>query len=118
MSKKNKEPEATEGVPETHRDAPVSGGPVVETQLKTDAPKGGRTVFVSGSKFSKPFMLQAAQDFQAGKVKGAAQIRLPDGQTITAGPTYETTMSPELMQLIKAGVLQASTFGKMARRRA
>ena len=116
MSKKSKEPEAKERASEIHRDAPVSREPVFEAPLKTDAPKGGRAVFVSGSKFSKPFMLQASQDFRAGKVKGAAQIRLPDGQTITAGPTYETRMSPELMQLIKAGVLQASTFGKSAKR--
>jgi hypothetical protein len=73
----------------------------------------GKIVFVCGSKFSKPFAHQAAEDFQAGKVKDAGQIVLPDGQIISAGPTYETTTSPSLIQMIKDGVLQASNFGKL-----
>ncbi|MGB5101040.1 MAG: hypothetical protein WBN94_10650, partial [Methanothrix sp.] len=68
------------------------------------------------SKFSKPFMAQAAQDFRAGKVKAAMQMQLPDGQIITAGPTYGTRMSPEMLQMIKSGVLQASNFGKLAKK--
>ena len=73
----------------------------------------GKIVFVSCSKFSKQFARRAAQDFQAGKVEKAGQIVLPDGQIIDAGPTYETTTSPALIQMIKDGVLQASNFGKL-----
>jgi hypothetical protein len=75
----------------------------------------GRTVFVCASKFSKSFSLKAAEDFQAGKVKGSGEILLPDGKTIKAGPTYETTMSAELLQMIMSGVLQASVFGKLCK---
>jgi hypothetical protein len=46
-------------------------------------------------------------------VEKAGQILLPDGQIIAAGPTYETIMSSDLIQMVKSGVLQASTFGKM-----
>lgn len=77
----------------------------------------GRVVFVCASKFSKAFSSQAAKDFQSGKVQNAGQILLPDGQIITAGPTYETTMSSELLQMVKDGALQASTFGKLLSRR-
>lgn len=70
-----------------------------------------RDVYVSGSKFSKAFMQRAALDFQAGRVKDVGQIILPDGLAIKAGPAYRTTMSQELQQLIKAGILQASNFG-------
>jgi hypothetical protein len=73
----------------------------------------GKIVFVSCSKFSKQFALRAAQDFQAGKVEKAGQIVLPDGQIIDAGPTYETTTSPSLIQMVKDGILQASNFGKL-----
>ena len=84
---------------------------------KTKPPESpGRVVYVSGSKFSHPFRVQAAKDFQAGLVKDAMQIQLPDGQIITAGPTYETHISADLLQLIKIGVLQASNFGKLAKR--
>lgn len=74
-----------------------------------------RSVYVSGSKFSRPFMQRAALDFKAGKVKGAGQIMLPDGQVIQAGPTYETTLSPGLLQMIRQGILQASSFGRLRR---
>lgn len=73
----------------------------------------GKVIFVCGSKFSKSFVHQAAKDFQAGRVEEAGQIVLPDGQIIQAGPTYETTMSPSLIQMIKDGILQASNFGKL-----
>ena len=73
----------------------------------------GKVIFVCGSKFSKSFVHQAAKDFQAGKVEKAGQIVLPDGQIITAGPTYETTMSSALIQMVKDGILQASNFGKL-----
>jgi hypothetical protein len=73
----------------------------------------GKTVFVWASKFSKAFTFQAAQAFKKGLVKGPGQIVLPDGQVITAGPTYETTMNSDLVQMIRAGVLQASAFGKL-----
>lgn len=73
----------------------------------------GKVIFVCGSKFSKQFALRAAEDFQAKRVDGAGQIVLPDGQIISAGPTYETTMSPSLIQMIKDGILQASNFGKL-----
>lgn len=73
----------------------------------------GKTVFVCCSKFSTAFARRAAQDFQAGKVEKAGQIVLPDGQIIDAGPTYETTMSPALIQMVKDGILQASNFGKL-----
>lgn len=102
MSKKSTQPEGTKVEP--HQ----------STQGVTEP--AGRTVFVCCSKFSKPFMAQAAQDFRAGKVKAAMQMQLPDGQIITAGPTYETRMSPEMLQMIKSGVLQASNFGKLAKR--
>ena len=87
----------------------------------------GKTVFVCGSKFSKQFALRAAADFRSGEINAdhtvailpdgreikAGQIVLPDGQIIDAGPTYETTMGPSLIQMIKDGVLQASNFGKL-----
>ena len=73
----------------------------------------GKVIFVCGSKFSKSFVHRAAMDFQARRVEEAGQIVLPDGQIIQAGPTYETTMSPALIQMIKDGVLQASNFGKL-----
>lgn len=73
----------------------------------------GKTVFVCCSKFSKAFSGAACMAFKKGLVKGAGQIVLPDGQIITAGPTYETHISPDLIEMIKAGVLQASIFGKM-----
>lgn len=75
-----------------------------------------RAIYVSGSKFSKAFMQQAAQDLRTGRVKDVGQIILPDGQVIQAGPTYETCLSPGLLQMIKNGILQASTFGKLAKR--
>jgi hypothetical protein len=108
--------------PVLRHDAPVKEVSAEVPKLKTDNPPlvqetPGRVVYVTGSKFSKPFMAQAAQDYQAGKVKEAMQIMLPDGQTITAGPTYESHMSLALMQMIKKGVLQASNFGKLAKRR-
>ena len=125
MSNRSKKPDAPESTPagekETVIDGEVKPGDAVQKNpAQAETPMTvlhGRAIYVCGSKFSRPFMLQAAQDFQAGKVKGAAQIRLPDGQTITAGPNYETRMGPELMQLIKKGVLQASTFGKFAKNR-
>ncbi|MDD2317688.1 MAG: hypothetical protein PHD57_10105 [Desulfobacterales bacterium] len=87
----------------------------------------GKVIFVCGSKFSKSFVHQAAKDFQSGEISadhtvailpdgreiGAGQIVLPDGQIISAGPTYETTMSPALIQMVKDGILQASNFGKL-----
>ena len=87
----------------------------------------GKTVFVCGSKFSKSFALRAAADFRSGEINAdhtaailpdgreirAGQIVLPDGQIIQAGPTYETTMSPALIQMVKDGILQASNFGKL-----
>ena len=76
----------------------------------------GRTLYVCASKFSKPFMTRAAQDFQAGKVQAAMQIILPDGQTIAAGPTYETSESPDLIKMIKTGIISASIFGKLQRK--
>ena len=89
--------------------------PAPPIQEGTQPEPPGKTVFVCGSKFSKAFSLQAAQDFRAGRVKGAGQIVLPDGQIIKAGPTYETTTSPGLMEMLKAGVLQASIFGKLSK---
>lgn len=79
--------------------------------IEPDPP--GKVIFVCGSKFSKQFALRAAEDFQAKRVDGAGQIVLPDGQIISAGPTYETTMSPSLIQMVKDGILQASNFGKL-----
>ena len=79
--------------------------------IEPDPP--GKVIFVCGSKFSKQFALRAAEDFQAKRVDGAGQIVLPDGQIIQAGPTYETTMSPALIQMVKDGILQASNFGKL-----
>ena len=113
---------AEESVPVLHHDAPVREAHMEVPKLKTDTPlkpqePPGRVVYVTGSKFSKTFTAQAAQDYQSQKVKEAMQIVLPDGQIITAGPTYETNMSPDLMQLIKRGVVQASNFGKLAKRR-
>jgi hypothetical protein len=81
---------------------------VVESPLKT--------VFVSCSKFSKAFSTHAALAFKKGLVKSAGQIVLPDGQVIKAGPTYETTMSPDLLQMIREGAIQASIFGKLKER--
>lgn len=72
-----------------------------------------RTVYVCGSKFSKSFLRQAALDYQKGVVGSAGQIMLPDGQVIQAGPTYETKLSPQLLQMIKRGILQASSFGRL-----
>jgi hypothetical protein len=108
--------------PVLRHDAPVKEVSEEVPKLKTDNPPlveetPGRVVYVTGSKFSKSFVAQAAQDYQAGKVKGAMQIMLPDGQIITAGPTYESHMGPTLMQMIKRGVVQASNFGKLAKRR-
>jgi hypothetical protein len=85
--------------------------PLGAAQANTEPP--GKTVFVCASKFSKAFTAHAALAFKKGLVKSASQIVLPDGQVITAGPTYETTMSTDLIELIKAGVLQASAFGKL-----
>lgn len=79
--------------------------------IEPDPP--GKVIFVCGSKFSKSFVHQAAKDFQARRVEEAGQIVLPDGQIIQAGPTYETTMSPALIQMVKDGILQASNFGKL-----
>ena len=79
----------------------------------TESEPAGKIVFVCGSKFSKQFALRAAEDFQAKRVDGAGQIVLPDGQIIQAGPTYETTTSPSLIQMVKDGILQASNFGKL-----
>lgn len=93
--------------------------------IEPDPP--GKVIFVCGSKFSKQFALRAAADFRSGEINAdhtaailpdgreirAGQIVLPDGQIIQAGPTYETTMSPALIQMIKDGVLQASNFGKL-----
>lgn len=73
----------------------------------------GKTIFVCASKFSKAFSVHAALAFKKGLVENAGQIVLPDGQIITAGPTYETTTSPGLLELIRAGALQASIFGKL-----
>jgi hypothetical protein len=86
-----------------------------EEKISSEPP--GRIVYVSGSKFSHPFRTQAARDFQAGKVKEAMQIQLPDGQIITSGPTYETHMCEALLKMIKGGIVQASNFGKLAKRR-
>ena len=80
-------------------------------QANTEPPTG--TVFVCASKFSKTFSMHAALAFKKGLVKDAGQIVLPDGQMITAGPTYETATSPDLIGLIRAGVLQVSVFGKL-----
>jgi hypothetical protein len=85
-------------------------------KLERKPEPAGRTVYVCGSKFSKSFTGRAAEDFRAGKVNEAGQIVLPDGQIIRAGPTYETMTSPALLQLIKDGTLQASIFGKLAKR--
>jgi hypothetical protein len=79
----------------------------------TEPKPPGKIVFVCCSKFSTAFARRAAQDFQAGKVEKAGQIVLPDGQIIDAGPTYETTTSPSLIQMIKDGILFASNFGKL-----
>lgn len=95
--------------------------------MPIDPDPPGKVVFVCGSKFSKSFALRAAADFRSGEINTdhtaavlpdgreikAGQIVLPDGQIINAGPTYETTMSPSLIQMIKNGVLQASNFGKL-----
>ena len=90
---------------------PITPDPPTPEIAQPEPP--GKTVFVCGSKFSKAFTIQAAQDFRAGRVEGAGQIVLPDGQIIQAGPTYETTMSPALIQMVKDGILQASNFGKL-----
>jgi hypothetical protein len=87
----------------------------------------GKVVFVCGSKFSKQFALRAAADFRSGEINAdhtvailpdgreikAGQVVLPDGQIISAGPTYETTISPSLIQMISKGILYASNFGKL-----
>ena len=93
--------------------ATIPPTPSIQEDPQPEPP--GQTVFVCASKFSKAFSLQAAHDFKAGKVEKAGQILLPDGQIIAAGPTYETIMSSDLIQMVKSGVLQASTFGKTNR---
>lgn len=85
---------------------PESEAPIIECD-PLEPEEVGIRVYIFAPKHSKSFRKLAEKQFLSGVVKKNGAIKLSDGQTISAGSTCKTEMTPALKIMLRDGVFLA-----------